>query len=77
MSLDGTPGVKSNATSSGPGASGAGVVARRDADRGVSPSPSAGSDKQLTEKELRVGLIKQFLYLNCPELFLRGCLISP
>ena len=60
MSLDGTPGVKSNATSSGPGASGAGVVARRDADRGASPSPSAGSDKQLTEKELRVGFVNNF-----------------
>jgi hypothetical protein len=52
MSIDGPVGVKSNATASGAGSSGGGSSSRPE--RGVSPSPSAGSDKQLTEKELRV-----------------------
>ncbi len=54
MSVDGPVGVKSNANAGGSGSAGTGAPNRGGTERGVSPSPSAGSDKQLTEKELRV-----------------------
>ena len=54
MSVDGNVGPKSGSMAGGPGGSGMGSSSRGGQESGMSPSPSVGSDKQLTEKELRV-----------------------
>lgn len=61
MSVDGMAGPKSSSMAGGTGSSGVGSSSRGGPERGMSPSPSVGSDKQLTEKELRVTTVASLI----------------